>query len=155
MLLHRIHAAAGMLAFILIAIFWISTAATELSGSQTAIGAAKSAILWAMLLLIPALAGTGVSGFRLGRGMKLPQVAAKKRRMPFIALNGILVLLPCAVFLNAKADSGAFDAGFYTVQIIELCAGLVNLVLIGLNIRDGLAISARRRQSAGAMPRSL
>lgn len=148
--LHRIHTAAGVLAFLTIAGFWLSTVATELSGSAPAVAAVKSAILWGMLILIPALAATGASGFRLGGGMRLPKVAAKKRRMPFIAANGLLVLVPSAFFLAGKASAGAFDTGFYVVQAVELCAGLANLVLIGLNIRDGIAISARRRDFAAA-----
>lgn len=149
MKLYRLHAFAGLLAFLLIATFWLGTAATELSGSATAIAWMKSAILSGMFVLIPALVATGASGFSLGRGMRLPAVIAKKRRMPFIAGNGLLILLPSAIFLAAKAEGGAFDLAFYLVQGLELVAGATNLVLIGLNIRDGVAIS-RRRGSASA-----
>ncbi|WP_202314306.1 MULTISPECIES: hypothetical protein [unclassified Mesorhizobium] len=151
MKLHHLHALAGMLAFFLIATFWLGTAATELSGSTAAIAWVKSAILSGMVVLIPALVATGASGFSLGRGMRLPAVVAKKRRMPFIAGNGLLILLPSAIFLATKAEAGAFDTAFYLVQGLELVAGATNLVLIGLNIRDGLAISRRRHASA---PRS-
>jgi len=148
--LHRLHAAAGVLAFLLIAGFWLSTAISELFGSPAAIASVKQAIVWAMFVLVPALAVTGASGFRLGRGMRLPTVATKKKRMPFIALNGLLVLLPSAIFLNFKAAAGDFDMGFMIVQAIELAAGLVNLSLIGLNIRDGFALSPRRQPLAAA-----
>jgi hypothetical protein len=37
------------------------------------------------------------------------------KRMPFIAANGLLVLIPCAFYLASKASSGAFDAGVYVV----------------------------------------
>src|SRR5690242_6124237 len=96
---HRLHASAGLLAFVLIATFWVSTAATELFGSPAAIAWVKSTIVSGMFVLVPALAATGASGFALGRGMRLPAVAAKKRRMPFIAGNGLLILLPSAIFL--------------------------------------------------------
>jgi len=141
----HIHAAAGILAFALVTSFWLSTVATELSGSGEAIASAKTAILWSMLLLIPALVATGASGFRLGRKIRLPEVAAKQRRMPFIAGNGLLILLPSAFFLDGKAAAGAFDTAFYLVQALELVAGAVNLGLMGLNIRDGIAISRRRK----------
>lgn len=146
---HHVHAAAGLLAFSLIATFWLGTVGTELFGSASAIARAKSAILWSMLLLVPTLIATGASGFVLGRKMRLPEVAAKKRRMPFIAGNGLLILLPSAFFLDARAGAGDFDTAFYLVQALELVAGAVNLSLIGLNIRDGLAISRRRRQALG------
>ncbi|NGN40965.1 hypothetical protein G6N74_07805 [Mesorhizobium sp. CGMCC 1.15528] len=143
--LHRLHAAAGILAFILIASFWLSTAISELFGTPAAIASVKQAIVWAMLVLVPALAATGATGFRLDKGMRLPMVAAKKKRMPFIALNGMLVLLPSALFLNAEAAAGDFGTAFMTVQAIELAAGLINLTMMGFNIRDGLALSARRQ----------
>ncbi|RJG44606.1 hypothetical protein [Mesorhizobium sp. DCY119] len=146
--LHRLHAVAGILAFVLIASFWLSTAISELFGTPTAIAAVKQAIVWAMLVLVPALAATGASGFRLGKGMRLPMVTAKKKRMPFIALNGLLVLLPSALFLNAKAAAGDFGTAFMTVQAIELAVGLINLTLMGFNIRDGFALSARRQRLA-------
>lgn len=144
--LHRLHAAAGILAFTMIAGFWLSTAVSELFGTLAAIASVKQAIVWTMLVLVPALAATGASGFRLGKGMRLPLVATKKKRMPFIALNGLLVLLPSAIFLNFKAAAGDFGTAFMTIQAIELAAGLVNLTLMGLNIRDGLVLSSRRQR---------
>ena len=86
----------------------------------------------------------GASGFSLGGKSKAALVAAKRRRMPVIALNGLLILVPCAVFLAGRAGTGTFDAVFYAVQAIELIAGALNLVLMGLNIRDGLRLSGRR-----------
>jgi hypothetical protein len=63
--------------------------------------------------------------------------------MPFIALNGLLVLVPCAVFLHARAVAGDFGGVFALVQGIELLAGAANLALMGLNLRDGLALAGR------------
>jgi hypothetical protein len=57
-----------------------------------------------------------------------------------IALNGLLVLVPLAVFVHLKAAQGAFDGLFYGAQVIELIAGAANLWLIGLNARDGLRL---------------
>ena len=64
--------------------------------------------------------------------------------MPFVAANGIVILIPAALFLAWKADSYAFDAAFYAVQVVELVAGAVNLALLGLNVRDGLRLTGRR-----------
>ena len=38
-------------------------------------------------------------------------------------LNGMLVLVPCALFLSLKANVGELDATLYAVQALELAAG--------------------------------
>ena len=73
-------------------------------------------------------------------------IATKKKRMPFIAANGILVLIPCAIVLNRWAANGEFAAMFYAIQALELLAGATNMVLMGLNVRDGLRMSGRFRR---------
>ena len=141
----RVHAAAGVTAFAVISLFLISSAAVELAGNPAAIATVKQAIAWGLLLLIPALAATGGSGFAMVGGSPGGLAGAKLRRMRFIAANGVLVLVPSALYLAWKAGQGAFDGGFALVQAIEFAAGGANLVLMGLNIRDGLAMTKRRR----------
>ena len=58
-----------------------------------------------MLVLIPALMATGASGLRLTGTRAQGLIGAKKRRMPFIAANGILILIPSAVFLYLRAEA--------------------------------------------------
>ncbi|CAL8981809.1 hypothetical protein RHODGE_RHODGE_04858 [Rhodoplanes serenus] len=147
----RLHGAAGLLGFLTILTFWTSTVASELFGSPATVAAVKQAIAWALLLLVPALAIAGLSGFRMAGAATAPRLAAKRRRMPLIALNGVLVLVPCAVTLAVLAGRGDFGATFQAVQALELMAGLVNLVLIGLNIRDGRALTARRASAIGGI----
>jgi hypothetical protein len=132
-----IHPIAGTIAILTIATFWLSTAFSELSGSDSAVVAVKTAIPWGFLLLVPALVATSGSGFSLAKGRSGRLIAAKLKRMPFIAANGLLVLIPSALFLASKAKAEEFDALFYTVQALELIAGAVNLTLLGLNMRDG------------------
>lgn len=139
----KIHAIAGVLGFLMIATFWTSTLITELVGSYEAIATLKNGILWGMIILIPALAIAGGSGMSLAQGLTDKGVLTKKKRMPFIAMNGLLVLLPSAVFLAMKANAGEIDTTFYVVQSIELLVGATNLTLIGLNIRDGLRFTGR------------
>ncbi len=146
----KIHAIAGVVGFLTITVFWTSTLLTELVGSHEAIATLKSAILWGMLILIPAVAIAGGSGMSLGRGRTDQGVLVKKKRMPFIALNGLLVLLPCAVFLAMKANAGEFDTTFFAVQGIELLVGAINLTLMGLNMRDGLHLTGRFGSAAAA-----
>jgi hypothetical protein len=53
-----------------------------------------------LYILIPAIAATGGSGFFLSMTRKGRLVDAKKKRMPFIAANGLLILVPAAIFLD-------------------------------------------------------
>jgi hypothetical protein len=144
----RAHLVAGILAPLCIAIFFLSTVGVELFGSHAAVAQLKSLIvtpgLW---ILIPAIAAAGGSGMFLSKSRKGRLVETKKKRMPFIAANGLLVLVPCAVLLNRWATAGSFDTTFYTVQAVELIAGATNLMLMGLNVRDGLRMAGRLRTS--------
>lgn len=147
-----IHPIAGAVAILTIATFWLSTALTEMFGSQAAVTSVKTAIPWGFLLLIPALATAGGSGFALSKGARAGLVGAKLKRMRIIAANGVLVLIPAALFLAFKARAGEFDTSFYVVQVLELAAGPVNITLLGLNMRDGLKMrgwfSSRTAQSS-------
>ena len=138
-----IHPVAGAVALLTITTFWLSTVLSELFASEAAVIAVKTAIPWGFLLLIPALAAAGGSGFALAKGRRAGLVGAKAKRMPFIAANGILVLIPAALFLAYKASHAEFDSVFYAVQSLELVAGAVNITLLALNIRDGLRMKGR------------
>ena len=85
----------------------------------------------------------GATGFRMARASQNPWILGKKRRMRFIAANGLLILVPCAFFLASLASRGEFGSLFYTVQAVELIAGASNLALMSLNIRDGLRLTGR------------
>lgn len=133
-----IHPVAGAVAIATIATFWLSTALSELFGSPAVVTSVKTAIPWGFLLLIPALAAAGGSGVVLAAGRRAGLIGAKLKRMPLIAANGVLVLIPSAFFLASRAQAAEFDAAFYAVQALELIAGATNIVLLGLNMRDGM-----------------
>ncbi|WP_375291729.1 hypothetical protein [Qipengyuania sp.] len=139
-----IHPIAGAIALLTISFFWLATLSSELFGSEALVVTVKTMIPWGFLILIPSLVAAGGSGLRLGRGWRNPLVSAKRKRMPIIAGNGILVLIPSALYLSFKAQTETFDAWFYTVQTIELIAGAVNIVLLSLNMRDGLRLTRKR-----------
>lgn len=142
----KVHFIAGLLATLTIAAFFLSTVIVELLGTHEAVAAVKALIVMpGLVILVPAIAATGGSGFYLSKSRQGRLVDAKKKRMPFIAANGLLVLIPCAIFLNRWAAAGAFDTTFYAVQSLELLAGAVNLTLMGMNIRDGMRVSGRFR----------
>lgn len=152
----RAHLIAGILAPLCIAIFFVSTIAVELFGSHAAVAQLKSLIvtpgLW---ILIPALMAAGGSGMFLAQSRGGRLVDAKKKRMPFIAANGLLVLVPCAIVLNRWAASGSFDTAFYVVQAVELLAGAINLTLMGRNVRDGLRLAGRLKATPPAIKKAL
>ncbi|SPH20204.1 hypothetical protein ASD8599_00943 [Ascidiaceihabitans donghaensis] len=141
----KLHATAGGIGFLMILVFWTSTITSELFASHETVAEIKALVLRGMYILIPAMVIAGGSGMSLGRRRKDPMTKAKKRRMPMIALNGLLVLLPAAWFLAGKAAAGEFDTLFYIVQSVELIAGAANLTMMGLNIRDGLKMTGKLR----------
>lgn len=143
-----IHPVAGGVALLTIMSFWLSTAISELFAGAATVTTVKTLIPWGFIILIPALAAVGGSGMRMGRKMRGPLIGAKKKRMPFIAANGILILIPAALYLAAKARAGEFDTSFYTVQGLELVAGAANIALLGLNMRDGRRLRDQRRRRA-------
>ncbi|NVZ11248.1 hypothetical protein HW932_18520 [Allochromatium humboldtianum] len=145
----KVHALAGLLSFLCIASFWSATLVSELFLSYEAVAAVKAGIVYAFVLFIPCMIATGGTGFAMGGQGQHPQLVAKRQRMPFVALNGLLILIPSALFLNAKAGAGAFDSGFYGVQVLELLAGALNLFLMGLNIRDGMRLTGRLSRCEG------
>ena len=143
-----VHPVAGALAILTMATFWLSTALSELFASQAIVTTVKTAIPWGFLLLVPALVVAGGSGLVLARGGRTGLVGAKFKRMPLIAANGVLILIPSALFLASKARAADFDTGFYAIQALELAAGAANLALLSLNLRDGLKMKGRLRRYA-------
>ncbi|WP_434031261.1 hypothetical protein [[Pseudomonas] boreopolis] len=141
-----IHPIAGALAMLTIAVFWLSSVVSELFASQATVIAVKTLIPWGLLVLVPALALVGGTGFSLARGRRGGLLGSKSKRMPIIAANGLVVLVPAALFLAFKASAAEFDIAFYVVQVLELAAGAINLTLLGLNMRDGLKMKGRLRR---------
>ena len=77
MIIQRVHAIAGIVGFLTILTFWTSTAGSELFGTHEMIATVKHNILWGMLILVPAMAAVGGSGFRLMRTGNDPLISAK------------------------------------------------------------------------------
>ena len=143
-----IHASAGTLAMLTIAVFWTSTLVSEIFMDYASVATVKHAIVYGLFLLVPFMAATGGSGFALGKMRKGPLLDQKKKRMAIIGANGLLVMIPAAIFLNGKAAAGEFDAMFYSVQVVELVVGVVQLTLMGVNFRDGLRLAGKLRLQA-------
>jgi hypothetical protein len=139
-----IHAIASTSAMLLIATFWTSTMVSELFLDMSAVVVVKHYIArYGLVCLVVLMAVTGGTGFALAKGRQGRLIEEKKKRMPRIGVNGLLIMIPCAIFLNTKAADGAFDTWFYTVQVLELVVGVVQLTLMGKNFRAGLRLSGR------------
>lgn len=147
-MLTLIHKLAAATAFMLILMFFSASLMAELVADTGTIARVKAVIVYAVWLLLPAMAIAGLTGARLAGGRTTPVLQRKQRRMPIVAANGLLILLPAALYLNHLAAAGDFGLRFYSVQALELLAGLVNLSLLALNIRDG----RRLRRPANPRP---
>jgi hypothetical protein len=141
----KIHRTASLVATVCIATFFTSTLLVEVVGSEDMVAFVKSLIVMpGIFILIPAMAITGATGFALAKERKGRIVEGKKKRMPIIALIGIFILLPAAIYLNSWAAEGMFDVRFYILQAIELVAGAINLALMIKSIKDGKKLVAKK-----------
>lgn len=141
-----IHRTAGIVAIALVGLFWVATTISELWLSEQTIISIKSIIPYGFLLLVPAITTAGVTGIKLAKGRTAGIVGKKLKRMPFVVVNGLLILIPSALFLASRAKVGNFDTWFYSVQAVELLAGATNFTLLALNMRDGFKMTSGRRQ---------
>ena len=138
-----LHAIAGVLGFIMISAIVLTTAITAAMGdpaTMTSVGKGVFYSMFAMPVLLAAAGGTGVS--MLGKRNE-PLASKKQKRGPMAFMTSLLVLLPSSFFIQWRASDGLFDGIYYGVQGLEWVAGAFCFVMIGLNIRDGLALTGR------------
>jgi len=140
----RLHAAAGAIALFTIGCFMGSTLWSEFTQDPAMISQVKTTILMLMPFLVVAMAVVSRCGFKLAGNSTAGAVGKKWARMKIIGPNGLLILVPASIYLARKAEANAFDTAFNIVQVIELIAGSVNIVLLALNMRDGMTIRTRR-----------
>ncbi|WP_087023158.1 hypothetical protein [Thaumasiovibrio subtropicus] len=141
-----IHRSAAITATLCVATFFSSTLLVELFGSIEAMRKVKALIVFpGLFILVTAIALTGATGFSLAKQRSGRVINRKKKRMPFIAINGVFVLIPAAIFLNQWAIEGRLDTQFYLLQAAEVIAGAVNLVLITMSITDGKKFTQKRK----------
>jgi len=143
-----IHKTSALTAFILIATFFSSSLFVDIFANQKAVVMVKTNIFYGVFLLILLMAITGITGLKMAAKVTSGPIASKKKRMPFVAANGLLVLLPAAYILKDLALEGEFNSVFYFVQTIELLAGFINLSLMTLNIRDAFRLKKTRTHIA-------
>lgn len=146
-----LHAMAGLIAIAMIVLFIVATLYSEFSGNRDLIFVVKRGIAFPGIeILVCVMVLAGGSGRSLAKSRSVALAAKKARRMRFVALNGIAILIPCAILLAYWATYGILTARFYVVQSIEILAGLTNLTMLVLNMRDGLLLKRTRTGNATA-----
>lgn len=147
MSIRTVHRFSGVVVLFCIVLFSSATIISELFGSFSTITKVKNLIvspgLW---LLVPAMILTNISGKYLSGKRSNAILKRKQKRALIAALNGLLVLVPCALLLRYLAQSNNFGGGFYTIQLVEIVAGAANFVLLSLNSRDGLMLVRRNNK---------
>lgn len=145
----KIHIIATVIALLTIGSFFTSSLVAELSGDKTLIRDVKEAILFALPLMLIAMPAVGLTGNKLAGKSQNPIVLAKQKRMKFVFMNGVaLIGLACCLYYRSHYQT--IDGIFLTAQIAEFGLGLTNLVLIGLNSKNGLQLSGRFKKIAHA-----
>lgn len=147
----RLHGIVGGLGMAIITLFFLSSVIVELSGDEQAVALVKQMIVYSLVGLVPVMIVTGVSGRAVVGQRQGRLIQTKMNRMKFVAANGILILIPCAIALHHLAAAGTFNTTFYLIQGVELLAGAINIVLMGLNFRDGLLLAGRMRKKKRLM----
>lgn len=147
----QLHIASALTSTLVVATFQAATVMTEAFGDLDDIQMIKLFILVGLPILIPAMISTGITGNALKRTYgthSSPLLLVKMQRMKWAALNGVFVLIPCAVFLYNKAMANELDVLFWTVQIIEIIAGMTNLLILIANARIGRQLKYNLSNSA-------
>ncbi len=137
-----LHATAAVAALFIISTFFVFSLVVEILGHLFWIKTAKTVILCAMPLLLIAMPTVAITGNKLAGNSCHPSILFKQRRMKFIVMNG-MVLVSLATYLYYRAHYQAVDDIFFYIQLTEFALGFVNLVLMVLNIKEGLKLSGR------------
>ena len=141
----RVHLIATVLAVFIVSTFFIASLVAELNGDPVFIRGVKRGILYSLPLLIFVMPALAITGNKLARRSKSPQVLRKQQRMRWVGINGFM-LVSLAIFLYYRSHYHDIDRAFLFAQLAEFVLGLTNLVLIALNARSGLQLSGRLKK---------
>lgn len=132
-----LHRWAAFVALLCLATFWSATVISLLLGDAALAAGVKRGIAWGLLVLVPAMAALGASGYVPARHRMNATLRRKMMRMRIAAANGVLLLVPAALWLAWRASSGRWESPYAAVQALELAAGALNVALIVRNAREG------------------
>ncbi len=142
------HRFAGLVALGITSLFWLSTVLALAFGSEAILAGVKLSVLYGIAFQLMAVLVAGLTGRLLAiNRLKEPLVARKLKRMLTAGAISFVVLLPSSVYLALRFQDTSPDFQWKLVQGVELVAGAVVIVLLMLNMRDGLALG---REKAGS-----
>lgn len=141
----KAHFIATIIAGLTIVTFFSLSLLAEIRADIEFIKAVKTFILYALPIMVIAMPMLKITGDKLAGRSINPIILAKKRRMKFMIVNGVgLIIL--AVFLYYHSHFQTIDHVFLIAQIAELALGLCNLVLIALNTKSGIQLSGKLKR---------
>lgn len=138
-MIRRIHVTASIVAMVLVASFWASSALT-LAFAPSAHATARRAILYTIPLLIACIATAAVTGRRLAGKRRGRLLGLKRILAGGLVANGLLVLVPCAWWFRDGTTPGPLAA-------TEDLAGTLQLLLLVALALTGRRIRTRRGSS--------
>lgn len=141
-LILKTHLLATLIAVVLISTFFISSLVAEIINDHQFIKVVKLCILYALPLMVIIMPILAISGNKLAGASQSPLIKQKKGRMKLIMINGLL-LITLALFLYFQSHFREINTTFLIGQMAELLLGMLNLILIGVNIRAGLKLSGK------------
>ena len=136
----KIHVSATFMAVVVISTFFISSLIAEIKGDETFIKTVKTAIFFSLPLLIVTMPTLAITGKQLAAHSKNQKVLQKQKRMKWIMMNGMLLIL-LASYLYYQSNFQTINDTFLYFQIMEFVLGISNLFLIGLNMKAGFQLS--------------
>ncbi|MDL1913077.1 MAG: hypothetical protein FDW93_00910 [Bergeyella sp.] len=136
----RIHLIATIIAALTIATFFTLSLIAEIKGDKILIKGVKAFILCALPIMVLAMPTLKITGDQLAGKSKNLLVLAKVKRMKWVIVNGMGLML-LAVFLYYRSHYQSIDDIFFVAQIAEFGLGLTNLTIVILNARDGFQLS--------------
>ena len=142
----RIHAVSGVLALTLLAASFLASVTVEVLQQLPAIVYVKRLIMYGTALLIPVLGFSGITGLAVRGQRRERLMQTKQRRLLVSAGMSLLILAPCAVTLYGLAARGQLHGLFYALQGLEFAVEGLTLLLLSLNMRDGLRLTGRLKK---------
>ncbi|MDX2468951.1 MAG: hypothetical protein QNL04_00075 [SAR324 cluster bacterium] len=139
----RSHFFIGLTVLAILTSFWVAIIVSDFFLDNEALTMVRRGIVYALAVLIPSMIAVKITGVKLGKSRieTDPRIQAKKKRATLMAVNGALIMVPAAFFLNYKASAGEFDQWFQIVQAIELIVGssqyffVLKNFMVGVNMR--------------------
>jgi len=139
-----IHKASGILALVVIILFFLASVYSELNGNHEIIIRVKTIILFSMPVMFVLMPIAAITGKKLAGKSSAPVIKSKNNRVKFIAANGVFLTI-LAITLYLRATRNQIDETFLIIQFIEFGFGLFNMILLGMMIRDGRTLTGKNK----------